>query len=115
LHNLELEHKLLTQENQNLPIHHTRLNELSVKTAAIKQSIQCLEHQWQHELHIVQQIREFQAKDQDEKSSQKIAVLRAELAEVQQKNPLVFERVNASIIHATGSTVRSAYVPRTPV
>jgi type VI secretion system protein VasG len=99
LHNLELEHKLLTQENQNLPIHHTRLNELSVKTAAIKQSIQCLEHQWQHELHIVQQIREFQAKDQDEKSSQKIAVLRAELAEVQQKNPLVFERVNASIIH----------------
>ncbi|QIC59932.1 type VI secretion system ATPase TssH [Acinetobacter schindleri] len=99
LHNLELEHKLLTQENQNLPIHHTRLNELSVKTAAIKQSIQCLEHQWQHELHIVQQIREFQAKDQDEKSSQKIAVLRAELAEVQQKNPLVFERVNAYIIH----------------
>ena len=50
-------------------------------------------------MHIVQQIREFQAKDQDEKSSQKIAVLRAELAEVQQKNPLVFERVNASIIH----------------
>lgn len=99
LHNLELEHKLLTQENQNLPIHHTRLNELSVKTAAIKQSIQCLEHQWQHELHIVQQIREFQAKDQDEKSSQKIAVLRAELVEVQQKNPLVFERVNAYIIH----------------
>ena len=99
LHNLELEHKLLTQENQNLPIHHTRLNELSVKTAAIKQSIQCLEHQWQHELHIVQQIREFQAKDQDEKSSQKIAVLRAELAEVQQKNPLVFEHVNAYIIH----------------
>ena len=99
LHNLELEHKLLTQENQNLPIHHTRLNEISVKTAAIKQSIQCLEHQWQHELHIVQQIREFQAKDQDEKSSQKIAVLRAELAEVQQKNPLVFEHVNAYIIH----------------
>ncbi|APX62730.1 type VI secretion system ATPase TssH [Acinetobacter schindleri] len=99
LHNLELEHKLLTQENQNLPIHHTRLNELSVKTTAIKQSIQCLEHQWQHELHIVQQIREFQTPDQDEKSSQKIAVLRAELAEVQQKNPLVFERVNASIIH----------------
>ena len=99
LHNLELEHKLLTQENQNLPIHHTRLNELSVKTAAIKQSIQCLEHQWQHELHIVQQIREFQTPDQDEKSSQKIAVLRAELAEVQQKNPLVFERVNAYIIH----------------
>ncbi len=99
LHNLELEHKLLTQENQNLPIHHTRLNELSVKTAAIKQSIQCLEHQWQHELHIVQQIREFQAKDQDEKSSQKIAVLRAELVEVQQKNPLVFEHVNAYIIH----------------
>lgn len=99
LHNLELEHKLLTQENQNLPIHHTRLNELSVKTAAIKQSIQCLEHQWQHELHIVQQIREFQARDQDEKSSQKIAVLRAELAEVQQKNPLVFEHVNAYIIH----------------
>lgn len=99
LHNLELEHKLLTQENQNLPIHHTRLNELSVKTAAIKQSIQCLEHQWQHELHIVQQIREFQARDQDKKSSQKIAVLRAELAEVQQKNPLVFEHVNAYIIH----------------
>ncbi|MCK8640345.1 type VI secretion system ATPase TssH [Acinetobacter schindleri] len=99
LHNLELEHKLLTQENQNLPIHHERLNNLAVKIAELKQTTQCLIDQWQHELHIVQQIREFQTPDQDEKSSQKIAVLRAELAEVQQKNPLVFERVNASIIH----------------
>lgn len=99
LHNLELEHKLLTQENQNLPIHHERLNNLSVKIAELRHNIQCLENQLRHELHIVQQIREFQTPDQDEKSSQKIAVLRAELAEVQQKNPLVFERVNASIIH----------------
>lgn len=99
LHNLELEHKLLTQENQNLPIHHERLNDLSVKIVVLQHSIQCLEDQWQHELHLVQQIREFQAQDQDEKSSQKIAALRAELVEVQQKNPLVFERVNVSIIH----------------
>lgn len=99
LHNLELEHKLLTQENQNLPIHHERLNNLSVKIAELRHNIQCLENQLRHELHIVQQIREFQTLDQDEKFSQKIAVLRAELAEVQQKNPLVFERVNAYIIH----------------
>lgn len=99
LHNLELEHKLLTQENQNLPIHHERLNNLSVKIAELKQSIQYLENQWRHELHIVQQIREFQAQDQDEKSSQKIADLRTALAQLQQKNPLVFERVNANIIH----------------
>lgn len=99
LHNLELEHKLLTQENQNLPIHHERLNNLSVKIAELKQSIQYLENQWRHELHIVQQIREFQAQDQDEKSSQKIADLRTALAQLQQKKPLVFERVNANIIH----------------
>ena len=99
LHNLELEHKLLTQENQNLPIHHERLNNLSVKIAELRHNIQCLENQLRHELHIVQQIREFQTLDQDEKFSQKIAVLRGELAEVQQKNPLVFERVNAYIIH----------------
>lgn len=99
LHNLELEHKLLTQENQNLPIHHERINDLSVKIVELQHSIQCLEDQWQHELHIVQQIRQFQAQDHDEKSSQKIAALRAELVEVQQKNPLVFEHVNASIIH----------------
>ncbi|MFV5490162.1 type VI secretion system ATPase TssH [Acinetobacter sp. ASP199] len=99
LHNLELEHKLLTQENQNLPIHHARLNDLSKKVADLKQDIHYLAEQWQRELQIVQQILDIQAQEHDEKSSLKIAELRLELAEIQQKNPLVFERVNASIIH----------------
>lgn len=99
LHNLELEHKLLTQENQNLPIHHARLNDLSKKISDLKQDIQCLKEQWQRELQIVQQIRDIQAQEHNEKSSQKIAKLRLELIEVQQKKPLVFERVNTSIIH----------------
>lgn len=99
LHNLELEHQLLTQENQNLPIHHERLNDLSAKISNLKQHIQHLEKQWQRELQIVQKIREIQTQAPDETTTERILALRAEQVEVQDKNPLVFERVNATIIH----------------
>ena len=99
LHNLELEHQLLTQENQNLPIHHERLNDLSAKISNLKKHIQHLEKQWQRELQIVQKIREIQTQAPDETTTERILALRAEQVEVQDKNPLVFERVNATIIH----------------
>ncbi|OTG91410.1 type VI secretion system ATPase TssH [Acinetobacter sp. ANC 3813] len=98
LHNLKLQYDILLQENQSMPIHHQRLTELETSISILKDDIRQLNLQWENELDIVRQIQLLKQQS-IENQNNKIQNLRQQLAIVQNHTPLVFERVNAQIIH----------------
>ncbi len=98
LHNLQLEQQLITQEHQQLPIYQERLSQLKQQLVQLEQEIADTEKRWQQELNLVQQIQQLNTQNASDVLD-KVTQLRIHLAELQGQNPLVFERVNAQIIH----------------
>ncbi|WP_353141168.1 type VI secretion system ATPase TssH [Acinetobacter pragensis] len=97
-HNLKLQYELLVQENKNMPIHHARLDELVTAIAGLAHDIEKTEAQWKSELNLVQKIQKLQ-QTEEICPADTIAALRQQLSALQGSSPLVFERVNASIIN----------------
>jgi type VI secretion system protein VasG len=100
-HNLNLEFNIIENEHKHQSIHEERLTQLKQSLETLEQEIQKTEQQWQAELAFIQQIKALESNTDAEQISNKDEVLkvRAELAELQGQEPLVFERVNAQIIN----------------
>ena len=100
-HNLNLELKILDNEHQHFPIHHERLCALKQTIEELEHEIQSTETKWQHELKLVQQLKDLEQKAEQGQQigDDAIAKVRAELTAYQGQEPLVFERVNAQIIN----------------
>lgn len=100
-HNLNLELQILENEHQHFPIHHERLAQLKENISALNAEIEATHERWQHELKLLQQLKdlELQAEKGELKDKEAIAQVRDELNTFQGQNPLVFERVNAHIIN----------------
>lgn len=100
-HNLNLELKILENEHQHFPIHHERLATLKDTIKTLEADIQQTEERWQHELKLVQQLKELEVKAEkgEQLEADAIAKVRDELTQFQGQEPLVFERVNAQIIN----------------
>ena len=100
-HNLNLELQILENEHQHFPIHQERLASLKDSIKALEADILQTEERWQHELKLVQQLKELEVKAENGKALEKdaIAKVRDELTQFQGQFPLVFERVNAQIIN----------------
>ena len=100
-HNLNLELKILDNEHQHFPIHHERLSALKQTIEELEHEIQSTETKWQHELKLVQQLKDLEQKAEQGQQigDDAIAKVRAELTAYQGQEPLVFERVNAQIIN----------------
>ncbi|CAM4326953.1 type VI secretion system ATPase TssH [Acinetobacter pragensis] len=97
-HNLKLQYEILIQENKNMPIHHARLDELATAIAGLAHDIEKTEAQWRSELSLVQKIQKLQ-QTEEICPADTITALRQQLSALQGSSPLVFERVNASIIN----------------
>ncbi|WP_374666169.1 type VI secretion system ATPase TssH [Acinetobacter sp.] len=106
LHNLKLQQEILSQENQSMPIHHERLDELAQSISSLNAEISATQEKWQQELQLVQKIKALQQKSEPDHMDQfniemqqhEILALRQQLLKLQGQSPLVFERVNAQII-----------------
>ena len=98
LHNLLLELNILEKENQLNAIHNERIHQIKQSIQQLEQNIQTLEQKWQQELALVQQIQALQ-QSSTQQPIETIAELRKQLRTLQGQHPLVFERVNATIIH----------------
>ena len=100
-HNLNLELQILENEHQHFPIHQERLASLKDSIKALEADILQTEERWQHELKLVQQLKELEVKAENGEALEKdaIAKVRDELTQFQGQFPLVFERVNAQIIN----------------
>ena len=100
-HNLNLELQILENEHQHFPIHQERLASLKKSIKALEADILQTEERWQHELKLVQQLKELEVKAENGEALEKdaIAKVRDELTQFQGQFPLVFERVNAQIIN----------------
>ncbi|MFH7766982.1 type VI secretion system ATPase TssH [Acinetobacter sp. BSP-28] len=97
-HNLHLELEILETEHKTLPIHHERLDALRQKINLLEFEITATEQQWKSELKLVQRIQTLEQQESSDQNKAAICTLRQQLADIQGKNPLVFERVNAHII-----------------
>lgn len=97
-HNLNLEQDILEKEQQNMPIHHERIMALKGKIAELAKKISDTQAQWQKELQLVNRIKELEQHAIGQ-SNPDIAQCREALAQLQGTTPLVFERVNAQMIH----------------
>ncbi|MHA3048794.1 type VI secretion system ATPase TssH [Acinetobacter sp. ANC 4639] len=97
-YNLNLEQKILQQEQQHQPQHSERIQQLEQQLAELNVEIVATTQQWQQELALVKQIQVLQAQTESIKPEQ-IQTLRRELQHQQGQQPLVFERVNPQIIH----------------
>ncbi|QQN38096.1 type VI secretion system ATPase TssH [Acinetobacter sp. CS-2] len=97
-HNLNLEQDILEKEQQNMPIHHERIIALKGKIAELAKKISDTQAQWQKELQLVNRIKELEQHAIGQ-SNPDIAQCREALAQLQGTTPLVFERVNAQMIH----------------
>ncbi len=100
-YNLNLELKIVENEQQQFPIHSERLTALKQQLDSLNHDIQQTEQKWQQELELVRQI---QALQQPSDSAQpinqpEIMQLREQLQQLQGQDPLVFERVNARMIN----------------
>ena len=104
-HNLNLELQILENEHQHFPIHQERLASLKDSIKALEADILQTEERWQHELKLVQQLKELEVKAENGEALEKdaIAKVRDELTQFQGQFPLVFERVNAQIINEINS------------
>ena len=100
-HNLNLELQILENEHQHFPIHQERLASLKDSIKALEADMLQTEERWQHELKLVQQLKELEVKAENGEALEKdaIAKVRDELTQFQGQFPLVFERVNAQIIN----------------
>lgn len=98
LHNLKLELHILENEHRSNPIHDERLNSIEETIQALEQNIQAIRQKWQQELALVKQIQALQD-SQALNCNEQIAELRLELLKLHNHNPLVFDRVNATIIN----------------
>ena len=99
LHNLNLELQILEDEHRQSQMHHERLETLKTQIADLEKEIETTKEQWQKELHLVKQISELLAQEQNDLINEKVNTIRQELATLQGHTPLVFERVNAQIIN----------------
>ena len=97
-HNLNLEQDILEKEQQNMPIHHERIMALKAKIAELAKKISDTQAQWQKELQLVNRIKELEQHAIGQ-SNPDITQCREALAQLQGTTPLVFERVNAQMIH----------------
>ncbi|WP_313034388.1 type VI secretion system ATPase TssH [Acinetobacter sp.] len=97
-HNLHLEQDILEKEQQNIPIHQERIVELKAQISELSNKIKATEAQWQKELQLVNRIKELEQHATGQ-SNPDIAQCRKTLAQLQGTTPLVFERVNAQMIH----------------
>ena len=97
-HNLNLEQDILEKEQQNMPIHHERIMALKGKIAELAKKISDTQAQWQKELQLVNRIKELEQHAIGQ-SNPDITQCREALAQLQGTTPLVFERVNAQMIH----------------
>ncbi|MBO3657200.1 type VI secretion system ATPase TssH [Acinetobacter haemolyticus] len=98
-HNLKLEQQLITQEHQQFPIHHERLEALNQQISILESEILDVEKRWKQELEFVKQIQQLNQQEEQPELKQKISDLRTELAQLQGQNPLVFERVTSQIVN----------------
>ncbi|WP_216934131.1 MULTISPECIES: type VI secretion system ATPase TssH [unclassified Acinetobacter] len=99
LHNSRIEQEILSLEHQNFPIHQPRLIELSENISNFEQEIAQVDQQWQQELQLVQEIKFLQTQSEKIENQNQIKILRQRLKKIQAKNPFVFERVTAPMIH----------------
>lgn len=97
LHNLGLELQILQDEQKQNPIHNDRIKNIESEIQQLNTEIEATRSQWQHELETLNKINELQT-DVNGSHSQEIAQLRQTL-NLQQHEPLVFERVNSTIIN----------------
>lgn len=97
LHNLGLELQILQDEQKQNPIHNDRIKNIESEIQQLNTEIEATQSQWQHELDTLNKINELQT-DVNGSHSQEIAQLRQTL-NLQQHEPLVFERVNSTIIN----------------
>ncbi|QER38967.1 type VI secretion system ATPase TssH [Acinetobacter suaedae] len=98
-HNLKLELQIITQEHQQFPIHHERLEALDQELSRLETEILEIETRWKQELDLVKQIQQLNQQEEQPELKQKISDLRTELAQLQGQNPLVFERVTPQIVN----------------
>lgn len=98
-HNLNLEQHILENEQQNMPIHHERILELKTKISELARKISDTQVQWQNERQLINKIKEIEQQYAISQSHPDITQYREALAQLQGTTPLVFERVNAQIIH----------------
>ena len=98
LHNLRLELDLLENEQRCHPVHQERIQTIQQSILSVEHDIQIIQQKWQQELSLVQQIQALQ-QSEDQATQPAITELRHELSQLQGQNPLVFDRVNAQIIH----------------
>ncbi|WP_109440897.1 type VI secretion system ATPase TssH [Acinetobacter haemolyticus] len=98
-HNLKLEQQIITQEHQQFPIHHERLEALNQQLSTLEAEILDVETRWKQELEFVKQIQQLNREEEQPELKQKISDLRAELAQLQGQSPLVFERVTPQIVN----------------
>lgn len=98
LHNLGLELALLENEQRCNPVHQERIQTIQQSIQSVENDIQIIQQKWQQELSLVQQIQALQ-QSEDQATQSSITELRHKLSQLQGQNPLVFDRVNAQIIH----------------
>ncbi len=100
LHNLKLEHDLLTHEHRHSAAHEQRLNSLNQDIQAVNHQIQAVHARWQKELELVKKIQDIQKNNENlEDYSAQLLPLRSSLQQLQGNEPLVFERVTAQMIN----------------
>lgn len=100
-HNYNLELNILENEHQHNPVHLERLTALKDNIQTLKNEISSTEEKWQHELKLVQQLKELEnkAENGEDLDPNLITQVRNELSSFQGQEPLVFERVNSQIIN----------------
>ncbi len=100
LHNLQLEHDLLTHEHCHSAAHEQRLNSLNQDIQAVNHQIQAVHARWQQELELVKKIQDIQKNNENlEDYSAQLLPLRNSLQQLQGNEPLVFERVTTQMIN----------------
>lgn len=98
-HNIQLEINILNAENKQTQQHTERLIELNNQLNTLESDIASTTEKWQQELALVQDIKAITQAETTDTSISNIQELRAKLHTLQGQQPLVFDRVNASIIH----------------
>lgn len=98
-HNIQLEINILDAENKQTQQHTERLIELNNQLNTLESDIASTTEKWQQELALVQDIKAITQAETTDTSISNIQELRAKLHTLQGQQPLVFDRVNASIIH----------------
>lgn len=98
-HNIQLEINILDAENKQTQQHTERLIELNNQLNTLESDIASTTEKWQQEHALVQDIKAITQAETTDTSISNIQELRAKLHTLQGQQPLVFDRVNASIIH----------------